>query len=307
MNRKTFFYEILLLFGTMIWGVAFVFQDMGNECVEPITFNVERCFVAFVFLFSLYGIRRVIRRKQTRNAKSEEQPSYKTKDWILGSLACGVFLAMGMIVQQIGILHEGAGKSGFITALYIVFVPIFGLFAKRKPNLLVWLGIGLSVLGLLLVNVTGEGFAWSHGSWLLLGCAVAYALQILSVDRFVDRVHPILLSAGQFLVAFLLQAPFMFIFESPKIESIMSAWIPVLFCGVLSSGIAYTIQIVAQKQIPPTIASIVMSMESVFAIFASVALGREKFSLIEYIGCAVIFTAILVAQLPTKSKHQAGV
>ena len=307
MNRKTFLYELLLLFGTMIWGVAFVFQDMGNEYVEPITFNVERCFVAFLFLFLLYGIRTLIKRKQTRNAKSKEQPSYTTKDWILGSLACGVFLAAGMIAQQIGILHEGAGKTGFVTALYIVFVPIFGLFATRKPNLPVWIGIGLSVVGLLLVNVTGEGFVWSHGSWLLLSCAVAYALQILSVHRFVHRVHPILLSAGQFLVAFLLQVPFMFIFESPKAQPMLSAWLPVLFCGVMSSGIAYTIQIIAQKQIPPTIASIVMSMESVFAIFTSVALGREKFSLTEYVGCAVIFTAILVAQLPIKSKKQTGV
>ena len=303
MNRKTFFYELLLLFGTFIWGVAFIFQDMGNQYVDPITFNVERCLVAFVFLFGLYFVFRFVeKRKQKPEDTEADKPHYTFKNWVQGSLVCGIFLALGMVTQQIGISFEGAGKSGFLTALYIVFVPIFGLIGGKKPSLLVWCGIGISVVGLLLINVSESGFSWGQGSWLLLGCAIAYAFQILAVSHFVHQVHPVLLSAGEFFFAFLLQLPFMFIFENPQIGSMVDAWLPVLFCGVASSGIAYTIQIIAQKNIPPTIASIIMSMESVFAILTSVACGFERFSFIEYFGCAVIFCAILVAQLPSRSE-----
>ena len=305
MNRKTFLYELLLLFGTMIWGVAFIFQDMGNQYVSPITFNVERCFVAFLFLFMVYGVFHLATRKNA--SASEPKEAYTFKNWLIGSLVCGIFLALGMITQQIGILYEGAGKSGFLTALYIIFVPLISLFLGKRLNPLIWTGIGLSVLGLLLINVTGGGFAWGKGSWLLLGCAVAYAFQILAVSHFVPHVHPILLTAGEFLVAFLLHIPFMFIFESPVLSDMSAAWIPVLFCGVASSGIAYTIQIIAQKQIPPTIASIIMSMESVFAILTSIIFGIESFSFVEYLGCGVIFSAILVSQFPIPAKKQGRV
>ena len=307
MNRKTFLYELLLLFGTMIWGAAFIFQDMGNQYVSPITFNVERCFVAFIFLFMVYGVFWLMKKKKQNTNTSEETEAYTFKNWLWGSLVCGVFLALGMITQQIGILHVGAGTSGFLTALYIIFVPLFSLFLGKRLNPLIWTGIGLSVVGLLLLNITKTGFSWGNGSWLLLGCAVAYAFQILSVSHFVPHVHPVLLTAGEFLVAFLLQLPFMFLFENPTLSDMSSAWIPVLFCGVASSGIAYTIQIIAQKQIPPTIASIIMSMESVFAILTSVIFGIESFSFVEYLGCGVIFSAILVSQLPLPFKKYGGV
>ena len=303
MNRKTVFYELLLLFGTLIWGVAFIFQDMGNEIVSPITFNVERCLVAFVFLFLIYGVFYAFEKKQKKNVQTENTQKYTAKNWLIGSLVCGIFLALGMITQQMGIGMEGAGKSGFLTALYIIFVPIFELIFKKKPSYLVWCGIGLSVIGLLLINISEEGFSWSRGCWLLLGCAVAYAFQILAVGHFVHYVHPVLLCAGEFLVAFLLQLPFMFLFEAPEWSAMIDAIIPVLFCGVASSGIAYTIQIIAQKNIPPTIASMIMSMESVFAVLTSVAFGFERFHFVEYLGCGVIFVAILIAQLPVKSKN----
>lgn len=297
MNKKALFNELLLLFETMIWGVAFVFQSLGMNYVSPLTFNMERSLVASIALFISYFIYRSIIKK-----KNDKQEDYKKKDLLLGSLVCGIFLSLAMLLQQFGITIESAGKSGFITALYVIFVPIIGVFLKKKINYLIVIGIIISIVGLILINFSDGQFSFGFGSILLLGCAIAYALQILAVDHFSKKCNALLLTGGQFFVSFLIHFPLMLIFETPNISSMLAAWGPVLFCGLLSSGLSFTIQVYTQKNIHPTIASMIMSFESVFSIIAGVMILHESHGIIEIMGCVLLFIAIIIAQIPIREK-----
>ena len=298
MNKKTLGNELLLLFGTMIWGVAFVFQSLGMNYVSPITFNMERSLVASLSLFIVYFIVKTINKHSSK--KIIEEKSYKLKDLIIGSLVCGVSLSLAMLFQQFGISMEGAGKSGFITALYIVFVPLFGLFLKKKPSISIIFGIILSIVGLLLINYNDGQFNFGLGCLLLLGCAIGYAVQILAVDHFTKKCNAILLTGGQFFVSFLIHLPLMFIFEAPNITSMLQAWGPVLFCGILSSAVGFSIQVFTQKNISPSIASLIMSFEAVFSLVAGVIFLKEKHGILEIIGCILLFIAIVIAQIPIR-------
>ena len=302
MNKKTLLNELLLLFGTMIWGIAFVFQSLGMKYVSPLTFNMERSLVASCSLFIVYIIVKLIKKRS--NKKSIEEKKYKIKDLIIGSLVCGSSLSIAMLLQQFGISLESAGKSGFITALYIVFVPLFGLFFKKKPSLSILIGVALSIGGLLLINCIDGKFEFGLGSLLLIGCAIGYALQIIAVDQFSKKCNTILLTGGQFLVSFLIHFPLMFIFETPNINSMVQAWGPVLFLGILSSGVGFSIQVYTQKNISPAIASLIMSFEAVFSLLAGVIILKEKHGILELIGCILLFLAIIIAQIPISIKRK---
>lgn len=291
--KKNIFNVSLLTFGTMIWGSAFIFQDLGMLHVEPLTFNVFRCLVCTIFLIFVSFVLGQIKKK-----KEIKSTLYKLKDLIIGGLIVGVLTGGAIAAQQIGISLEGAGRSGFITSLYIIFVPLIGLIFGKKVSPLILIAIVFSLTGLFLINNDGSSFKFSEGTWWLLGCAILYALQILVISYYTNKCDSIKLTIAQFLVAGIIEIPFMFIFETPNIQNVMKAVIPILYCGILSSGIGFTIQVYTQKQIEPTIASIIMALESVFAIiFASIIL-EEKYTPLEIIGCVAIFASVIITQLP---------
>lgn len=301
MTKKNLFNVILLTIGALIWGSAFIFQDLGMNYIEPFTFNVFRCLSCTLFLVIVSLIIHLINKKKN----NENKINYQNKDLVKGSIVAGIFTALAMGTQQIGILLEGAGRSGFITSLYIVFVPIIGLLFGKKVSPFVLIAVVFSLTGLYLININGGEFKFSIGSLFLLGCAIFYALQIIAIDRFTNKCDSIKLTAGQFLISGLLQIPFMFILESPTISNIISGLIPILYCGILSSGIGFTIQIYTQKHLDPTVASVIMSLESVFSIiFASIIL-KERYSIFEIFGCITIFISVILTQIPMKEKTDA--
>lgn len=300
MNKKNLFNVILLTIGAIIWGSAFIFQDLGMNYVEPFTFNVFRCLSCTIFLVIVSLIIYLINKKSNNNKQT-----YQNKDLIKGSIVAGIFTALAMSTQQIGILLEGAGRSGFITSLYIVFVPLIGFIFGKKVSPFVLIAVVFSLTGLYLININGGEFKFSIGSLFLLGCAIFYALQIISIDKYTNKCDSIKLTAGQFLISGIIQIPFMFLLESPNVSNIISGLLPILYCGILSSGIGFTIQIYTQRHLDPTVASVIMSLESVFSIiFASIFL-KEKYSIFEIFGCITIFISVILTQLPYKQKTDA--
>lgn len=301
MTKKNLFNVILLTIGALIWGSAFIFQDLGMNYIEPFTFNVFRCLSCTLFLVIVSLIIHLINKKKN----NENKINYQNKDLVKGSIVAGIFTALAMGTQQIGILLEGAGRSGFITSLYIVFVPIIGLLFGKKVSPFVLIAVVFSLTGLYLININGGEFKFSIGSLFLLGCAIFYALQIIAIDRFTNKCDSIKLTAGQFLISGLLQIPFMFILESPTISNIISGLIPILYCGILSSGIGFTIQIYTQKHLDPTVASVIMSLESVFSIIFAFIILKERYSIFEIFGCITIFISVILTQIPMKEKTDA--
>ena len=284
---------------TIIWGSAFIFQDIGMEYLEPLTFNVARCLTCTIFLFLLSFVLSKVKKKDESTKVAQSN-----KDLLIGGLVCGLFLGAAMATQQIGIKFEGAGRSGFITSLYIIFVPIIGLFFKQKMNPFVMLSLVLALIGLLLINYQDDMLEFSIGSIWLLGCAIFYAFQILAVGYYSPKCDAIKLTALQFLFGGIFQIPFMFFFENPEWVNIIKGIIPILYCGIMSSGIAFTIQVYTQKYIEATIASMIMSLESVFSIIFAAIFLKETYVLSEILGCILIFGGVILTQLPNQ-KNQA--
>ncbi len=290
--------NLLLLLTAFIWGVAFVAQKEGGATVGSLTFNGVRSLLGGGLLLTLLPLLDRIglsRRPQT----AEERKSL----W-LGGVLCGLALFTATNLQQLGLATTTAGKGGFITALYIVLVPVFGLFIGRRTTLYTWLGVVLAVAGLYLLCMQGES-GIGGGDLLVMACAPVFAVQILLVDRFAPRTDCIRLSCIQFFTVGILNLPLMFLFESPSLTALADCWVSVLYAGLLSSGVAYTLQIVAQKDAHPTTASVLMSFESVFAVLAGVALLGDRMTAWEWTGCAVMFAAVILAQLPTRKKKGA--
>lgn len=279
----------LLVLTALIWGVAFVAQSVGSEHVGPFTFLSSRSLIAGVALLPLIAARR-------RTSPAPKTPADRKNLWI-GGLLCGCALTVASAFQQIGIAETTVGKAGFITALYIVIVPLFGLFLKKRIPLMVWLGVALAAVGMYLLCIT-EGFSISRGDFFVLLCAACYSVHILVIDHFSPRVDGVRMACIQFFTCGILSGIVMLIAEKPTAEVLVAAWLPILYAGLLSSGVGYTLQIVAQKNVPPTIASLLMSLESVFSVLAGWVLLGQSLSLRELLGCVLVFTAILLAQLP---------
>lgn len=288
--------SLMLLIAAAIWGSAFVAQDAGMDYVGSFTFNGVRMLIGaavlvpVIFIFS----------KKTLPDGSVKVDVLPTKTEWIGGAICGVVLFVASSLQQIGISLYGddqaaAGKSGFITALYVVLVPVFGLFMKKKVPFSVWIGIAVAVFGMYLLCIT-SGFKLSVADIFVLLCAVCFSFHILTIDKFSPSVNGIKLSAIQFLVCGVISVIFMFIFESPDLKNILGAAVPILYAGVLSSGVAYTLQIMGQKNTDPTVASILMSLESVFAALTGALFG-ERLSGREICGCVLVFIAVLLAQI----------
>lgn len=285
--------NVLPLVTAMIWGTAFVAQSVGADYMGPFTFNAARAIIAFVFLLCLCALRSACRKR-----RGEAKPlAASRRDLIVGGLCCGTALAVASCFQQKGMETTSSGKAGFITALYIVLVPLAGLALGRKAPRAVWLGVALAVAGLYCLCVTEE-FSITGGDLYVLACAFCFTVQIMVVDHFTNKVDGVALSCVQFLVMTVLCSLGMLTEEPPSL-ALLSQWLgPVLYVGVFSSGVAYTLQILAQKDSDPAVVSLLMSMESVFATIAGAIILGDRLRGREYLGCALMLAAIILAQLP---------
>ena len=290
---------VMLLLTSLIWGTAFVAQSVGMDFLEPFTFNGVRSFIGGVTL--LPGIWLL----EKMNGKPEVDGT--RKDLIQGGIACGLLLFAASSLQQMGIQYTTAGKAGFITAFYIVFVPVLGIFLKKAAGWKVWMSVFLALIGLYFLCIK-EGFSIGKGDIMIFACALVFAVHILVIDYYSPKVDGVKMSCIQFFVCGIASLPFMFLTETPQIGDILDARMPILYAGVMSSGVGYTLQILGQKTAPPALASILMSMESVFAALAGWVILGERLSAVELCGCGVVFACVVLAQLgaakPPKKQTQ---
>lgn len=300
MKSKKILGPVLLLSAAMIWGLSFVFQKEGMDYVDTFTFNGIRTMVGAVVLLPIAIFRK--RKAELAAPKTKEQ---KKKE-LRGILIVGMCLFVGSNLQQAAFKDLAPGKVGFITALYMLLVPVFGfLIFRRRLAPTVWIGVGIGLVGLYLLCVgTGVDLSFGKGEILTLICAFAFAFHIIAIDYFASDVDSVVLSCGQFLIAGGLSCVCMFIFEKPEWSNIIQAGIPILYAGIMSCGVAFTFQIIGQKYTEPTLASMLLCLESVFSVIFSLIILHTQMLPREYIGCAVMFGAILLAQIPSKSEKQ---
>ncbi len=295
MSFKKIINPALLLLAALVWGVGFVAQKSGADTTGPFSLLAARSFVACIVLVPVILI-------LGKKAPAPKVEGSGKKHLYIGGITCGALLFAASAFQQMGITEgTDAGKAGFITALYIVLVPVFGIFIGNRTNLRVWISVFMAVAGLFLLCVK-NGFSIQLGDILLLFCAIIYTLHILVIDKFSPKVEALKMSWMQFFVCGVLSLIFVFIVgEEFTLKCLTDAYIPILYLGVMSSGVGFTLQIVCQRNTNPTLASILMSFESVFAVLAGALIG-EKLTMREGIGCIIMFAAIILAQLPTKNK-----
>ena len=299
MKQKRLLGSLLLLLVAVIWGTAFAFQREGMDRIEPFTFVAARMTLSAVFV----GLVSVLWRRKPAFADASEKKTY-VRNTILGGLGCGVFLATASLFQQVGIIETSAGKAGFITAMYILIVPVVNILVFRKKYpWLVWLAVLLGVIGMYLLCMT-ESLRLSHGDALIIVCAVVFSAHILWCDYFVKNADPIRMSLIQLALTALISWVLALIFEHPSMEAIRAAAVPILYCGIASGGIGYTLQIVAQKYTDPTVASLLMSLEAVFAVLAGAVMLKEHMTTRELFGCIVMFIAIIMVQIPGKKEEE---
>lgn len=295
----------LLFMAAFIWGIAFVAQSSAAQFIRPFTFNGIRCLIGGITLLPVVLILQSRKRHSLPPCKSfDKKHLFSTEELrhgISGGIACGICLCLGSTLQQFGIEQTSVGKAGFVTALYIVFVPIVScLFFRKKIALPIISSVILGLVGLFLLCMT-EKLSISRGDFYVLLCSFAFTAHILVIDYFSDKADGVLLSCIQFLTCGLISLPFILFMEHPTLSQIWAARLPILYAGVLSCGVAYTLQIVGQKNTNPTIASLILSLESVVSVLAGWALLGQTLSGREIAGCIVMFIAIIIAQLPSRS------
>lgn len=293
-------HSLLLVFVALIWGAAFVAQSEGGNAMGPYTFNCIRCLIAAlvmsptIFLFD--------RIKISQKPKDKEEKKLLIKAGVLSGIA--LFAATNL--QQIGVfLGNSVGKAGFLTSCYVIGVPILGLFLKRKSGINVWVGVGLTIIGLYLLCINGE-FRIEKSDFLLILCAVMFSVQIMIIDHYILKVDGVRLAIIQFWIAAILSSILMICFEwNPQslISNLSSkdVMIPLLYAAVISSGLGFTFQTIGQEGVNPAVASLILSMESVFSVLAGWILLNQALSLKELIGCLLIFVAIIIAQIPIEN------
>ena len=221
-----------------------------------------------------------------------------------GGIACGILLCIASNLQQFGIMYTSVGKAGFITAMYIVIVPVLGIFLGKKAGAKIWCGVVIAVAGLYLLCMTESGFSIQKGDLLLMLCALIFSLHILTIDHFSPMVDGVKMSCIQFFTSGILSGIGMLLTETPRMTEILAAWMPILYAGVMSCGVAYTLQIIGQKGMNPTVASLILSLESVISVIAGWIILHETLSVKEMIGCVLMFAAIILVQLPEKNRSK---
>lgn len=324
MNKFIIRQSLLLFMTAAIWGAAFVAQSVGMDYVGPFTFNAVRNLIGgFVLLPCIAVLNKINARtgageiagKQgsgsresvqavtegTSAAKEVNVTEHKEKRTLLcGGISCGILLFIACNLQQIGIQYTTVGKAGFITAMYIVLVPILGIFLRKKAGMRVWIAVAVAAAGLYMLCMTDGGFSLQRGDFLVLLCALAFSVHILVIDYFAPKVDGVKMSCIQFFVCALLSGIGMLLFEEPVMASILQAWVPILYAGVLSCGVAYTLQIVGQRGMNPTVASLILSLESVVSVIAGWLILGQALSARELTGCGLMFAAIILVQLPER-------
>jgi len=297
--------NMMLLLTALIWGCAFVAQSVGMDYVGPFTFNCVRCILGSLVLVPVIFLMDGLKKKNGMSENERKKERGDTKTLVAGGICCGVVLAVASSLQQFGILFTTVGKAGFITAMYIVLVPVLGIFVGKKIRPLIIGCVLLAVAGLYFLCMTGK-LSLGVGDLFVLMCALVFSVHILVIDHFSPLVDGVRMSAIQFLTAGLVCAVPMFLWEAPKAGDILAAWMPVLYAGVMSCGVAYTLQILGQKHADPAVASLLLSLESVFSVLAGWAILGQKLSGRELFGCVLMFAAIIIAQLPEKDRKMEG-
>lgn len=291
MNNKSLTANLLLILTAAIWGFAFVAQRVGSQYVGAFTFNGIRFALGALSLIPLIIF---LDKRKDKIEESKEQQNFKNT--LIPGILVGMILYIGATLQQVGLFYTTVGNASFITGLYMVFVPIIGIFLKHKISKNSWIGVVLAIIGLYLLSIN-ENFSISYGDFLEVIGAIFWAIHILTIDNFTKRVDPLKLSFIQFATCSILSLITAFIFEDITMTGISSALIPILYGGLLSVGVAYTLQVVAQKNAKPSHAAIILSMESVFGAIGGAILLGESMSGRGYVGCALILTGILVSQI----------
>lgn len=288
--------NLMLLITALIWGTAFVAQSAGMNYVEPFTYNGVRTLIGGLVLIPVILL--FDRLKPLSQRPTPEEKKRISRNSAIGGVFCGILLAVASSLQQYGISMTTAGKAGFITALYIVIVPLMGVFIHKKIPKIIWLCVAIAVAGFYLLCVK-EGFTVSLGDLLVLCCAFFFSLHIMCIDHFgAKEVDGVRMSCVQFLVAGLLCMIPMAIFETPTWENLWAARVTILYTGVMSCGVAYTLQILGQRDTDPTTATLLMSLESVFAALSGWVILHESLSVKELFGCVLVFAAVILAQIP---------
>ena len=285
--------SLAILVATVIWGSAFIAQSVGMDYIGPFTFQTMRSVLAVPFLIVVIFL---IERNPAKSIEKWIQPEL----WKAG-LPCGIALFIAAGLQQMGIVHTTAGKAGFITAMYIVLVPILGIFLHKKPPITSWIGVVLAVIGLYLLSCVGVSQV-NIGDVYLLGCALGYAVQITLVDQMGSAVDGLRLNCVQSLFCGIFSGTVMFLTEEPVLSNILACWIPLVYAGIFSLGIAFSLQIIGQQHLEPTPAALIMSLESVFAVLFGWLLLHERMSAAELSGCVLVFIAVILSQVPVKKK-----
>ncbi|MFV0341963.1 MAG: DMT family transporter [Anaerocolumna sp.] len=293
MKQKTLLGESLLLLTAFIWGAAFVAQRIGGDLIGPFTFNAIRMLIGGITLlpFIYFKNKKESKEKEAINQKNSN------KTLLIGGILCGLVLFAASNLQQIGLSYSTASKAGFITALYIIIVPIIGIFLKKRPSIALWISIIIALCGMYLLCIN-EGFTIASEDLVLIVSSFTFSIHILVIDHFSPKVDGVKMSCIQFFVGSFLSTIIMFLVEKPEMSAILSAWMPILYTGVFSCGVAYTLQIVGQKRVSPFIASLIMSMEAVFSALGGWLILGESLSSRELAGCFLLFFAIIIAQLP---------
>ena len=295
--------SLILILTAFIWGISFVAQSQGGHAVGPYSFNCIRSIIGSLFLIVLISILDKLGITHKPEGKTEK------RTLLLGGVLCGIFLCTATTLQQLGIyMGTPSGKAGFLTACYIVLVPILSIFLKKKCGINVWISVAITLVGLYLLCIN-ESFSIQLSDILVMICAFFFAIHILVIDHFSPKVDGLRMSCIQFMVTALISSfPMVILDINSDLKgwlmgfTTLDAWIPLLYAGILACGVAYTLQIIGQKGLNPTIASLIMSLESVFSVLAGWILLKEKLTIRELVGCVLIFVAVILAQLPTKSE-----
>lgn len=291
MKHRKLVSSLMLIVAALIWGTAFVAQRKGMEYAGPLAFNGVRTLIGSLVLLPVALIFRPAKAANLRKT-------------LLAGLLCGLCLFMATNLQQIGLTSTEAGKAGFITTFYIILVPVLGLFLRKKTGAVTWLAVAVALVGLFFLCVKPGEVRIAPGDLLVLGCAFFFAVQILVIDFFVQEVDGVLLSCVQFAVDGVLSLIAAFLFEKPDFPALFRGWIPLLYTGILSCGVAYTLQILGQKNLHPTVASLLMSLESAFAVLGGWLILHERLTRRELLGCALMLAAVLLVQLAPAKKEK---
>nr|WP_300837657.1 DMT family transporter [uncultured Acetatifactor sp.] len=303
LKKSTFKSSLMLFLAAFIWGTAFVAQSVGMDYLGPLSFNGTRFLMGSLVLAPVICFNRRSAAKKHKENEGKRPGSLKTT--IIGGICCGLALCAAALLQQIGMLYTTVGKAGFITTLYIILVPIFGIFLKKRIPGKVWGGAAIAAFGMYLLCMS-ESLSLGRGDALVFLCAILFSVHILVIDHFSPRVDGVELSCIQFLTAGIIGSILAFLFEKPDIGDFVNGIVPLAYAGILSSGVAYTLQVVGQRDTDPTVASLILSLESVVSVLAGWVVLRQALTGRELAGCGLVFCAVILVQLPGKAGKAKG-